>query len=483
MAVVATATAMMTSLGMAETVLLKYSSMFGTYRSDDGLGLALTGNRLAWTGSQRPAYAGGAPDNHAVFIFSPSLKTTDYGFTFDPNQSAKGYRLAFDGQTNIWVAGDSFATDSPVTPGAYQSTNSGSYDGHLMKLDPSKTGITGILYATYLGGSGFDDHLYGLAVDTAGCVYVAGLMQSTDMPTTPNAYQKTSGGKSDGVFAKFDSTGGVQFVSYFGGAGGDAFRKIALDADGNIYLVLTTSSAGLPVVNAYDSTFGGNSDMYLVKFDPTGTNILYSTYFGSAGNEGNNDIGLAVRDASNVYLCGQAAAGAPTKNAWKATCAGGYDLLFARFDTTLSGEDSLRSASFYGGSNNDFDNPGIDMTLDVVGNIYIVGSASSTNLPLKNAVQTTLGSVGTNDAVVVKFTPDCSKLLLATYLGGSGSDYGQAVAVDGANNIYLTGKTFSTNFPLTPDAARSTGEITYQWADSFITKLSVVSRGAVIIVR
>ncbi|MDD5704374.1 MAG: SBBP repeat-containing protein [Kiritimatiellae bacterium] len=453
---------------LAGTLSITYSSAHGTYRADDGYGLAVKDNRLAWTGFQRPPYAGGQPDNHAVFLFGPGLTTTDYAFTFDPNNSAQGWRIAFDKDTNLWVAGRSYATDSPVTAGAYQSAKSSGWDGHLMKLDPTQSGTASILYATYLGGSGSDDTLCGVAVDKNGNVYVAGYANSTDLPTTANAYRRTKAGGYDGFFAKFDANGVAQFVSYLGGANDDLIRGIDVDADGNIYMVMTTRSPGLPAVNAYDGTYAALTDLYLVKFDPTGTNILYSSYLGGTGYEAWFNGGIAVRNAHNVYICGNSSGGSPTKNAWDSTLNGNHDAYFARFDTTLSGEASLLAASYYGGSAGDFLS-NIGIKLDRFGNVYLVGSTTSDNLPLKGACQTARG--GGSDAFVAVFSPDCSKLLTATYLGGSGEDLGQAVAVDDDGNIYLTGRTASWNFPMTPDAAKPSVDVTFK--DSFITKLSV----------
>jgi hypothetical protein len=262
---------------------LRYSSYAreGNYRVDWGYGIACSAaGHIGITGSFN------LPDTRlGVILLKGSLPSnTLYASYFGANDSAMGSNMAFDRQTNVWLTGSARGTTFYVTPNAYQPTNAGplgTWDAVVMKIDPRRpTGNGSVLYSTYLGGSGSPDYGQAIAVDKQGNAYVAGFVYSTNLRTTPNAYQTTNAGPPntyEAMFAKFDSTGGVVFVSYLGGLSHDKAHGIAVDDSGNIYVMGATQSANFPVTaNAYQSTKGAGWDLFLTKFDSTGRNMLYS---------------------------------------------------------------------------------------------------------------------------------------------------------------------------------------------------------------
>ncbi|MCX6625225.1 MAG: SBBP repeat-containing protein, partial [Acidobacteria bacterium] len=153
-----------------------------------------------------------------------------------------------------------------------------------------------------VGGSGTDVGR-ATAMDAQGNVYIFGSAGSPDFPTTTNAVQPASGGGTDLFVLKLNKNGDVLFSTYLGGSGTEGAGGIQLDKDGNIYLTGSTSSLNFPVsADALQRTSGGATDSYLVKLDPTGSRILYSSYLGGSANEVGNAVALDT--AGNVYLAG-----------------------------------------------------------------------------------------------------------------------------------------------------------------------------------
>ncbi|MDQ2830575.1 MAG: SBBP repeat-containing protein, partial [Chloroflexota bacterium] len=249
-----------------------------------------------------------------------------------------------------------------------------------------------VLYATYLGGS-TGEAAYGVAVDGAGAMYLAGNTGSVDYPTV-NAYQSTLKGTNgcfgvacvDAVLSKLSPDGHTLLYStYFGGNGSETGNALRVDAAGDAYIVGTTQSSDLPVPGGYQTTYGGggcfppigNGDAYLVKFSPSGTRLLYATYFGGCRNDG--AYGLAIDNAGRAYLAGDTTStNLPTKNADQAASGGGDDAFVAAFDTTQAGAASLVYATYLGGSGNDV---ATDIAVDGAGVAYVTGNTNSSNFP------------------------------------------------------------------------------------------------------
>jgi uncharacterized repeat protein (TIGR01451 family) len=159
-----------------------------------------------------------------------------------------------------------------------------------------------VVYSTYLGGSG-DDFISGVAVDPGGSnLVVFGTTSSLNFPTA-SAYRSSSGGSNDLFITKFNRTGsGVVFSTYLGGIGNESSGAIALDSSGNIYITGQSDSANFPTKNAYSSANSGFLDAFIAKFGPFGTNLLYSSYLGGGGDDSGNAI--AVDNNGNAYIAG-----------------------------------------------------------------------------------------------------------------------------------------------------------------------------------
>jgi hypothetical protein len=192
-------------------------------------------------------------------------------------------------------------------------------------------------------------------------------------------------------------------------------------------------------MNPLQPANAGGSDAFVAKLNPSGSALVYSTYLGGSGDESGN--GIAADSSGNAYVTGSTnSTDFPTMNPLQPTNGGGGDSFVAKLNPSGS---ALIYSTYLGGSAADYGNA---IAVDGSGNAYVTGQTSSTNFPTTaGAFQTTCG--GFNDAFVTMLTSTGSTLAFSTYLGGSGTDIGQGVAVDGSGNAYVTGWTDSTDFP------------------------------------
>lgn len=330
------------------------------------------------------------------------------------------------------------------------------YDPRIpLVIDPVLT------YSTYLGGSG-EDGGFGIAVDSAFNAYVTGFTSSTNFPTA-SPYQAAIGGGIDNedIFvAKLNASGSaLVYSTYLGGNGNDNGYGISVDSGNNAYITGFTFSTNFPVVNPYQASNAGNSDVFVTKLNNFGNGLLYSTYLGASDEDGGNDI--AADNSGNAYITGYASpSGFPVVNAFQGTNAGDDDAFVAKLNTS-TGE--LTYSTYLGGSGYDFP---YSIAIDSSGSSYVAGVTTSTNFPTANALQPSHGG-GTYDAFVTKLSTAGNSLAYSTYLGGNNAEYGYSVDVDLSSNAYVTGFTNSINFPtLNPiQAVKSTS------MDAFISKL------------
>jgi hypothetical protein len=344
-----------------------------------------------------------------------------------------------------------------------------------------------VSYSTYLGGSQRDKGL-AIAVDRSGNVYITGSTASIDFPKK-NFFDGTLSGSEDAFVTKLNpnAVGAASLVysTYLGGNRVDGGEGIAVDLQNNVYVVGYTESIDFPKKNGFDSTLGNDQDGFVVKLNPTGNILLYSTYLGGTGSGyyfggylGFWDVStaIAVDSLGNAYVTGFTnSRDFPVKNAFDSTFVGG-ELYFDAYATKINpagvGAASLLYSTYLGGS--DWDG-GSGIAVDSLNHVYVTGLASSNNFPIKNAFDSTLG--GGQDAFVTKLNPSLSgaaSLLSSTFLGGSKDDSGTHIAVDASRNVYVTGYTQSTDFP-----KKNGFDLTLGGSqDAFVAKLNPSLSGA-----
>ncbi|MHA2106007.1 MAG: hypothetical protein ACW981_21475 [Candidatus Hodarchaeales archaeon] len=305
-------------------------------------------------------------------------------------------------------------------------------------------------FSTFFGGSNFDSGR-GIFVDTEKNFYFFGSTRSEDFPTK-NAYNSTYSGRFDIFLSKF-SPGGEEllFSTFIGGSGDEFAQSLFVDAFGYIYLSGYTSSSDFPTKNAYDTTFGGKNDVFLIKMSNDGKEILFSTFLGGSDFEFLRSFHIDANQ--HIYLTGETHSNDfPTKNAYDDTYNGGINASESgdTFLTKLSsdGKDLIFS-TYIGGSNTDIL---IGQVLDDENNIYLSGTTQSPDFPTKNAFNGTYNNGsdlinGAGDGVIVKFSSNGQELLFSTYFGGSGYDHIGKVLIDNENNIIFTTFTGSPDLP------------------------------------
>ena len=317
-----------------------------------------------------------------------------------------------------------------------------------------------LVYSTYLGGTDWDNG-YGVAVDTDGNAYITGYTNSTDFPIQ-NPFQGSNAAYYDVFVTKLNASGSsLLYSTYLGGSNSEYGLGIAIDTDGNAYITGYTPSIDFPTENPIQMYNAGNNDVFVTKLDASGTSLVYSTYLG--GIQSDQGRGIAVDTNGNAYITGSTLSSYfPTQNPFQGNKAGSWDAFVTKIDASGS---SLAYSTHLGGSNED---RGRGIAVDTAGNAYITGYTDSPfSFPTQNPIQG--NNAGGRDAFVTKLNASGASLVYSTYLGGSSSDAGYAVAVDNTGKAYVTGYTYSDSFPTqNPIQAAIAGVGT---GDAFVTKL------------
>jgi hypothetical protein len=401
----------------------------------------------------------GAYDPNLPLIIDPVLDYSTYlgGSSEDVVKS-----VATDSAGNVYLTGYTYSADFP-TLGALGAPPARVGDPFLFgggevafvtKLDPAG----GVVYSTYIGGSGIinivggisGERGLGIAVDAVGEAYVTGLTPSIDFPTINALDAQGTRGQYNGFLFKLDASGShLMFSTYLTGTlQGSA---VALDPAGNVY-VAGRAADNFPV--RLDDPQQQEVSGFVEKFTPAGDQMIYAASVPGTEARIDPELGffvptgsvtsLAVDAADEVYVTGQTFQQAgPIHGAVQPTFGGGSsDAFVAKFSPDAT---SLLYWTYLGGSQDEIGNA---IAVDADGNAYIAGTTRSSDFPIANAAQTSFGGgAGMTDAFVAKLGPDGSSLAFSSYLGSSGPDTGNGVALDLAGNIYVTGQSGSGDFP------------------------------------
>ena len=430
-------------------------------------------------GADRIGFELGAYDRSRELVIDPVLVYSTYlGGTLGD----RAWDVAVDGSRNAYVVGVANSSNFPVK-GAYQSTNpSTGGDAFVAKLGP--TGA--LLYSTYLGGTGAEE-ASGVAIDASGNVYVTGRTTSLNYPTV-SAYQSTLGGVQDAFLAKLSPSGSsLVFSTYLGGntnitnAGSshEFGYDVAVDANGSAVVAGWTLSTNFPVVGALQPSYSSipagcvpasdtfkcaRSEAFVTKFSANGTSLIYSTFLG--GTEFDEAYSLALDASGNAYVTGTTtSANFPTAAPKQPSGGGNGDAFVAKLNPAGN---ALVYSTYLGGVGQDL---GYGIAVDSSGSAYVAGVTASANFPTVGPAQSFNAGLGgsATDAFVTKVSPAGNAWTYSTWIGGSGADSANGIAVDSNGNAYIAGQTTSAvAFPTTNGFQQTLGG----GSDAFVLKLT-----------
>jgi uncharacterized protein YfiM (DUF2279 family) len=263
----------------------------------------------------------------------------------------------------------------------------------------------------------------------------------------------------------------IDFSTFVGGTGSDSGRGIDVDRAGNIYVTGQTASADYPTTaGVFDPGYNNNTDVFVTKLNSSGSTIAYSTFIGGSAFDSGN--GIAVDASGAAYVAGfSGSLNYPTTpGSFDTTQNGGSDAFVTKLDPTGS---TLEYSTYLGGAGFSFEGAN-GIAVDREGSAYVTGFTGSAAFPTTpGAYDTTKNGTG-NDVYVTKLDPSGAKLGYSTFLGGTTSDTGNGVAVDGKGRAYLTGFTASADFPATPNAHDSSHN---GGNDAFVSRLDRTGSG------
>jgi hypothetical protein len=411
-------------------------------------GYTLSLDNIATTGAFQTTYSGSDLMFNVgdAFIAKYNCSGEQLWATYYGGEAAeRAWNIAADDYGHIYVAGFTNllsgmpSTDNLATTGSHQSTpGGGDGDLFLVKFDSAGNRI----WATYYGGSGRENTPTipaGLALDKNGHVYLCGTTNSTSAIATTGAHQATPGGGNDAFLVQFDTAGVRQWATYYGGTGADRATSLACDTAGNIYMSgMTISAANIASTGAHQATSGGSNDAFLVKFNDSGVR-QWGTYYGGTGNA-DEGMSLYTDTALNVYMAGRtnSTTGISSAGSFQSTYGGGMsDAFLVKFNAS----GTRQWGTYFGGLNNGSILGYNTIAGNLHGNIFITGMAKTIDsLATSGSFQETVA--GAEDGFIAQFDMDGS-LDWATYYGGAGSDFFNAIAADPLGNLYLAGCTTS----------------------------------------
>jgi len=407
-------------------------------------------------------------------VFYSNKKGMKYDFIVKPGGDVSDIKLKYKNKDDVYITekgkikalnpfGEietdvlyTYQSDGKVVESNYIKDTAGTIRINTDDYDRTKDLIIDpYIGATFYSGNDFgNEDGYSIRTDEHNNIYVAGITESNDFPTqNPGGgayFQSSNGGIYDSFILKFNSGGVRQWATYYGGSDYDGAYSMATDGNNNILLSGHTYSTNLPVYNLgggayFQNLLAGNDDVFILKFNSNGVR-QWATYYGgsdfdyntSISSDGNNNILITGTTHSANFPLMNPGGGAYFQNTNT-----GLDVFILKFN-----QSGVRQwATYYGGSGYEED---CSIATDINSSILINGRTNSTDFPVQNPgggayFQDTYA--GFEDLFVMKFNSNGVRQW-ATYYGGNNEDKGYSITSDNNNNILITGKTESINFPV-----------------------------------
>jgi len=395
-----------------------------------------------------------AVDPSLPLVLDPCLVFASYlGSTGGDDAMA----VACDSAGNAWVTGLTYSNDFPV-PGGFYTTKNAGWDVFVVRIAPNGT----LAWGSFLGGSR-DEWGLGIACDSAGNAFVTGWTYSPDFPT-PGGFDTSyhdSGApwQWDAFVAKITAGGSLAWSSYLGGMYGEAGYGIACDSTGNAWVTGYTASPDFPVPGGFQTSKSGSQDVFVAQITSAGS-LAWASYLG--GSAGEFGKGIACDSDGNAWVTGYTVStNFPTPGGFD-TCYNGPVGADDAFVARITPAGALAWASYLGGDGVD---EAYGIACDSAGNAWVTGVAYSSDFPTPGGFSTTRN--GACDVFAARIAP-AGTLAWASYLGGSSNEQGLAIACDYAGSAWVTGVTYSSDFP-TPGGF---GASLLGLRDAFVSKIT-----------
>ncbi|HKW73927.1 MAG TPA: SBBP repeat-containing protein [Terriglobales bacterium] len=464
---------------------LSYSTYLGSNTLDtvesvavDQFGNAYaTGSTVFGFPTKNPAQQNQLSTDAFVTKFSSSGGSLIYSTILGGSSFDFGNAIAVDRFGSAYVAGGTFSSDFPTTPGAFEPPpgSTDANEGFITKLNPSGSSFA---YSLLLGGGDLDE-IRALAVDTQHRVYVTGFTCSTNFPAK-NAFQPVTNsqncadGGGDAFVTRVNSTGtALDYSTYLDGSFESIGNGIAVDSTFHAYVTGATESPDFPTTpGAFQRTLKAQvipgdphdthqSNAFVTKFSADGRSLVFSTYLGGTAD----DVAAGIALDPDGRACVTGNASSPdfpiTAGAFQKTRHGSDDAFVTKFQL---GGGGLFYSTFLGGSGSD---GASSIAVDSFGRAYVTGGTSSADFPVLSPIQAHLA--GAQDAFVTKLSATGNTLFFSTYLGGADTDVANSIRLDSQGNAFVGGATDSTNFPTTPGAFSRTKK---QSTDGWVAKIT-----------
>ncbi|MHB8382581.1 MAG: DUF7948 domain-containing protein [Candidatus Binataceae bacterium] len=515
----------MDSAGDAYTGGIAFSSDFPTKNAfqsgNAGHGKPPAQNPNAWVAKFDPTQSGAASLVYSTYIGgSGDTVAADAGH----GNGDQGYGIAVDSAGNAYLVGLTYSTDFPnttscgFTSGKTSNQPAGHGDinnGFVTQVNSTGTGVK----SCYINGSKGAPAIR-VAINGSN-LYIVGATTSTDFPVTSGANQSTNpdtiGNSAAYFIAMPSSLASITYATYYGGkgtgAGGDAGLAVTTDSAGHAWitgLVNSSDDGVFPLVNSFQTSnnavVNAATNAFIAEFNPGASgsaSLLYSSFFGGSGisalltDAGDAGTGIVLDSAGHVFVGGYSfsddlkTTGGNRATPYQATNAasgnGGANAFVVELNPALSGDNQALYETYLGGEGSNVGGtaPGggdlpLSMAIDTSGSLYLTGVTTSTDFPISTRAcgqhNNSSGVAGIPiTAFVTELDPTigASGLVYSTYLGGSGeADVGSGIALDPFGNIFVSGVTYSSDFPVTSNAFQTVNKAAANSStNAFITEI------------
>ena len=402
-------------------------------------------------------------DVNQPLVIDPILTYSTY---LSGSNMDEGRAIAVDSTGAAYITGSTQSIDFPTTPGAFDTLAEPHADVFVTKLSPDGSAL---VYSTFIGGQGAQEG-HDIDIDMSGAAYITGIVYngSFDFPTTPGAFDTTFE-SNEAFITKLSPNGDLLVYSTFiGGSEQDEGGGIVVDANGIVYSTGSTESSDFPTTpGAYLNDNNGNNTSYVIKLNTTGDDLIYSTFLGPA-----QALDIAVDAMGAAYIIGNASWNYAVTDGAFDTSNDDSDAFVTKLDPNGS---SFVYSTFLGGSGYECGD-GCAIAVDSDGYAFVFGDTNSADFPVSEAAFDQSHGGGEVDTFVAKLNQAGTDLEYSTLVGGSGEDWGYDLALGSEGVIYVAGRTYSPDFPVTTDVPDSTcgvfvNQSCYS-ADGFIAMLN-----------